>query len=40
MKISMSVDTAIEAAILMVNHFINPEGQDVAREHILHFLLE
>ena len=40
MKVAVTVDAAIEAAILAVNHLFYPEGQYVAREHILHLLLE
>ena len=40
MQVAMTVDAAIESTVLAVNHVVNPEGQDVARKHILHFLLE
>ena len=39
-QVAMTVNTAIESTVLAVNHIVNPEGQDVACEHILHFLLE
>ena len=36
MQLPMPVDAAIEAAVLVVNHFFKPEMQDVGFQHILH----
>ena len=37
MKHLVTIDTAIEAAVLTVCHLLQPEAQDVLLENILHF---